>query len=113
MKSVLCWFVVSFSTSLVVLAPATAQVIPSDTLTLQAAVDRAFTANPTIAAARLRGAINAAGLAVAGERLNPEASVEFEKETPKQSYGVAVPLELGGKRDKRIAVSQATIRSGE
>ena len=37
----------------------------------QAAMDRALAANPTIAAARLRRAINLAGLAVAGERLNP------------------------------------------
>jgi cobalt-zinc-cadmium efflux system outer membrane protein len=76
-------------------------------------MDRALAANPTIAAARLRGPINAAGRAVAGERLNPEVSVEFEKEPPKQSYSVAVPLELGGKRDKRIAVGEAAIRAGE
>ena len=54
-----------------------------------------------------------AGLAVARERLNPEAVVEFEKETPKQSFGFSVPLELGGKRAKRIAVGEATIRAGE
>ena len=76
-------------------------------------MERAFAANPTIAAARLRGAINQAGLAVARERLNPEATVEIEKETPKQAYGFALPLELGGKRAKRIAVSEATIRTGD
>src|SRR3977135_3054074 len=81
--------------------PATAQVAPGGSLTLQAAMDRAFAANPTIAAARLRGAINLANLAVAEERLNPDASVEISKETPKQAFGVAVPLELGGKRGKR------------
>ena len=66
-----------------------------------------------LAAARLRGAIHVAGLAVAGERLNPEASVEFAKETPRQSFAFAVPIELGGKRAKRIAVSEATLRAGE
>ena len=86
---------------------------PAATLTLQAATERALAANPTIAAARLRGAVDLAGLAVAAERPNPEASVEIEKETPKQSFGVALPLELGGKRARRIAVSQATIRAGE
>ncbi len=98
---------------LVFAAPAAAQVTPDNSLTLQAAMDRALAANPTIAAARLTSAINLAGLAVAGERPNPEATVEFEKETPKQAFGVAVPLELGGKRAKRIAVSEATIRAGE
>ena len=70
-------------------------------------------ANPTVAAARLRRAINLAGVAVARERLNPEGSVEIEKEAPKQSFGVAVPLELGGKRAKRIALSEATVKAGD
>lgn len=98
---------------LVFAAPAAAQVTPDNSLTLQAAMDRALAANPTIAAARLTSAINLAGRALAGERPNPEATIEFEKETPKQSYGVAVPLELGGKRAKRIAVSETTIHAGE
>jgi len=80
---------------------------------MQAAITRAMAANPTIAAARLRGPINLANLAVARERLNPEASVELEKETPKEAYGVAVPFELGGKRTRRIEVAQATIRAGD
>jgi len=93
--------------------PAAAQVPQPNPLTLQAAMDRALAANPTIAAARLTGAINLAGLALAGERLNPEAIVEFEREIPKQAFGFALPLELGGKRAKRLAVGQATIRVGE
>src|SRR5262245_11211230 len=82
-------------------------------LTLRAAIDQAMAANAMIAAARLRGPINVAELAVASERLNPEGTVEFEKEAPKQAYGVAVPLQLGGKRARRIAVSQATLRLGD
>ena len=99
--------------ALLAAAPAIAQPPPAGSLTLQAALERAVAANPAIAAARLGRAIDVAGLALAGERLNPEASVEIEKETPKQSFGVAVPLELGGKRAKRIAVGEATIRAGE
>src|SRR5262245_49954400 len=77
--------------------PAAGQIAPTGSLTLQAAIDRAMAANATIVAARLRGPVNVAGLAVARERLNPEAAVEIEKETPKQSFGLALPLELGGK----------------
>jgi len=98
---------------LVLSSSAAAQVAPVGSLTLQAAIDRAMAANATIAAARLRGPINLANLAVARERLNPEGSFELEKETPKEAYGVAVPLELGGKRAKRIAVGEATVRAGE
>jgi cobalt-zinc-cadmium efflux system outer membrane protein len=82
-------------------------------LTLDAAFERALNANPTIAAARYRHAIDLANVSVAGERPNPEAHVEIEKETPKQSFGLAVPLELGGKRSRRIAVAQATLEVGQ
>jgi cobalt-zinc-cadmium efflux system outer membrane protein len=91
----------------------TAAAQPAGSLTLQAAIDRAMSANPALVAARLRRAVDLAGVSLAGERLNPEATVEFEKEAPKEAYGVAVPLELGGKRSKRIAVSEATVRAGE
>jgi cobalt-zinc-cadmium efflux system outer membrane protein len=103
----------AYAVSLLLSAPAIAQVATTSSLTLNAAMERALAANATIAAARLRGAINVASLAVARERLNPEATVEIEKEAPKHAFGFAVPLELGGKRAKRIAVSQATIRAGE
>lgn len=86
---------------------------PPGPLTLQAAFDRALSANPTIVAARLRRAVNVAGITVAGERPNPEAHAEIERETPKQAFGVALPLELGGKRTRRIAVAQATLEVGE
>jgi outer membrane protein, heavy metal efflux system len=102
-----------FLTALLAATPSDAQPAPGDVLTLQAAMERAFAANPTIAAARLGAAINLASLEVARERLNPEATVEVEKETPKQAFGLTVPLELGGKRAKRIAVSEAAIRTGD
>src|SRR5436190_11420234 len=89
------------------------QAAPGEPLTLAAAIDRAFLVNPVIAAARLRRPIDAARLAVAGEHPNPELSVEFEKETPRQAFGVSVPLELGGKRDRRVAAGQAALRTGE
>ena len=99
--------------ALLLSVPVAAQVAPVGSLTLQAAIARAMAANATLAAARLRGPINLASLAVARERLNPEAAIEFERETPKEAYGVAVPLELGGKRARRIDVAQATVRAGE
>jgi cobalt-zinc-cadmium efflux system outer membrane protein len=90
-----------------------AQPAPVEPLTLDAAFARALNTNPTIAAARYRHAIDLANVSVAGERPNPEAHAEVEKETPKQSFGVALPLELGGKRSRRVAVAQATLQVGE
>ena len=78
-------------------------------LTLQAAVEQAMSANRTIAAARLRGAIDAAGVGVAAERPNPELTYELSKETPRQSIGATVPIELSGKRQRRIELANATL----
>jgi cobalt-zinc-cadmium efflux system outer membrane protein len=82
-------------------------------LTLEAAFERALNLNPTIAAARYRRAIDLAGVGVARERPNPEVHVEFEKETPKQSFGLAVPLELWGKRSSRVALADAAVQVGQ
>jgi cobalt-zinc-cadmium efflux system outer membrane protein len=86
---------------------------PGTPLTLEAAIERALSANPSIAAARLRRPVNLAGVAVASERPNPEIHAEAERETPKQDVGIAVPIELGGKRARRIAVAEATLQLGE
>jgi len=85
----------------------------ADSLTLEAAFARALSANPSILAARLRRSVDLAEVDVARERLNPEARVEFTKETPKEAYGVALPLEIGRKRTRRIAVSEAALHTGE
>ncbi|MEP6782682.1 MAG: TolC family protein, partial [Acidobacteriota bacterium] len=64
-------------------------------------------------AAQTRRAIGAAGVAVAGERLNPEGRVEFDRDEPHQTYSLAIPLELGGKRARRTGVAQAEIRTAD
>jgi cobalt-zinc-cadmium efflux system outer membrane protein len=82
-------------------------------LTLAAARDRANAANPTIAAARLRRAVNVAGIGVAKERPNPDLLFETARDAPKQSIGMSIPIELGGKRGRRIDVAQATVVTGD
>jgi outer membrane protein, heavy metal efflux system len=82
---------------------------PPSGLTLTGAIERAVAANPTIAAARLQLPIDQAGAGVAAERLNPELAYEWSRETPRQSIGATVPLELGGKRQRRIDLANATI----
>jgi cobalt-zinc-cadmium efflux system outer membrane protein len=79
--------------------------------TLQTAVDRALATNPTLLAARARRAIGMAGVAVAAERVNPEVRVELDRDTPRQSYSVAVPWETGQKRRLRVAVAEAGARA--
>src|SRR5437773_4748536 len=91
-------------------APVLAQDAP---LTLDQALTEALSANPTLMAARLRRAIDLAGIDVARERPNPELRYEQSKETPHQSLTAAQLVELGGKRGRRIAVARAVARIGE
>jgi cobalt-zinc-cadmium efflux system outer membrane protein len=86
---------------------------PAAPLSLQGAIDRALGANRTILAARLQRPIDIAGVSVAGERPNPEITYEASKETPRQAIGGTVPIELGGKRQRRIDLAQATVAVSE
>lgn len=95
--------------ALLIAAPVAAQT--STRFTYAEALQRALAANPAIVAAQARRAIGTAGVAVAGERLNPEGRVEFDRDVPHQAYSVAVPLELGGKRGRRIDVAEAEIKT--
>jgi len=63
--------------SVLLSASAVGQVVTPNRLTRQAAMDRAFTANPTIATTRLRGAIDTATLA---EELSREIGVVPESD---------------------------------
>lgn len=84
---------------------------PPTPLTLSAALDRAMTSNPALLAARARRAIGTAGVAIAEERPNPEGRVEFDRDTPHQAYTLAIPLELGGRRGRRIDLAEASLRT--
>lgn len=65
--------------------------------------------NLALHAARERQLAAAAAVDVARQRPNPEVRVEFERETPTQAYTLGVPLELGGKRGRRIALGTAGV----
>ena len=77
-------------------------------LTLDAALTQALAGNKTLAAARLRPAVDAAGAQVALERPNPEFTYEFEKEAPHHAFSAAFPIEIGGKRARRNDLATAT-----
>ena len=79
------------------------------TLSLNDAMSRAIEANRTILAARTARAIDVAGIQAAGQRPNPEVSFEVARETPHWSFTGTVPLEVSGKRQRRIDVANATL----
>jgi cobalt-zinc-cadmium efflux system outer membrane protein len=86
-------------------SPASAQV----RLTLADAVARARTGNRAIAAARLKQAIDAAGIDVAAERQNPEFAYELDRDFPHQAFSLTFPFETGAKRARRIDLAKATV----
>lgn len=86
---------------------------PGPQITLDQAFALAVANNRAITAACLRRAVDLAGIDVAKERPNPELRYEQSKETPHQSLTAAQPIELGGKRGRRVAVAEAVARTGE
>jgi cobalt-zinc-cadmium efflux system outer membrane protein len=99
--------------AIVAVRPARGQTPATATLSLQGAIERALGANRTLAAARLQRAIDVAGVGVASERPNPEVLYEASKETPRQAIGGTIPIELGGKRQRRIELAHATVAASE
>jgi len=86
-----------------------AQTAAPSSLSLNDAISRAMAANRTVLAAQAARAIDIAGVHAAGQRPNPEFSVEEERETPHWSIGGTLPLEIAGKRGRRIDVANATL----
>src|SRR5204863_6863779 len=78
-------------------------------LTLNEAIGRAVEANRAVLAARSARAIDLAARQAAGQRPNPEVSVEAERETPHWAFGSTIPLDISGKRQRRIDVATATL----
>jgi len=79
------------------------------TLSLSEAMARAVEANRSLLAARAARAIDAAGIQAAGQRPNPEVGFEVARETPHWAFTGTIPLELSGKRQRRIDVANATL----
>lgn len=86
---------------------------PDTPLTLDAARALAERANPRVVAARLRKPVDTAGIDVAGLRPNPELSYELGRDTPRHSFTVTLPVELGGRRSRRLDLARATVTTGE
>ena len=78
-------------------------------LTLEGANARAAANNRAFLASQLQRGVDLAGVDVARQRVNPELSYEYAKETPHQAFSVTLPIETGGKRQRRVALAQATV----
>ena len=91
--------------ALIVTTPAEAQQQP-DKLTLAAALDLAARQNLDLIAARAQVAVAQAGVRIAGQRPNPTASVAVLRDSPHESLFFDQPVEIGGKRGRRIELAR-------
>src|SRR5262249_54199437 len=79
------------------------------TLSLTEALARAVEASPAAVAARAARPIDVAGVGVARQRPNPDFGFEYDKEPPHGAFTGIFPLEIAGKRQRRIDVANATL----
>jgi len=82
-------------------------------LTLSQAIDRALTANPGLVGDRLQTEVARAGVAVAGQRPNPELAFEETRETPHDAATLSQTIETAGKRRRRIELAEAGVAGRE
>jgi cobalt-zinc-cadmium efflux system outer membrane protein len=95
----------ALAATLVVLACGVAWSQPANRISLQAALDLAAKQNLDLLAARQRQAVSKAGVQIARQRPNPTLSFDALRDTPHEGVFADQPLELGGKRGRRIEVA--------
>jgi cobalt-zinc-cadmium efflux system outer membrane protein len=66
--------------------------------------------NLHVRAVRARHAVAATGVAIAGERPNPELNVAYTRSEPRLGTTVTQPVEIGGQRARRIDVARNELR---
>jgi cobalt-zinc-cadmium efflux system outer membrane protein len=91
--------------------PAPAQQAPA--LTLDVVLTEALAASPALTAARLGRQEAQARRDIAGLRPNPDLTLERTNDLPRDAASLALPIERGGKRRRRIALADAQAQSGE
>ncbi|HZD95299.1 MAG TPA: TolC family protein [Candidatus Sulfotelmatobacter sp.] len=82
-------------------------------LDLRSALTAAEAGNLELRAVRQQRALAIAGLTTARQMPNPVLSFTVARDTPHEGVSLDFPLELGGKRGKRIAVAQEEQKAAE
>lgn len=90
--------------------PATRTTSASDAgLTLEQVYELAARDNLQINAVRRRRAVAEAGVTIAGQRPNPDFISSYTRSEPRLNYSISQPIELGGKRAKRLEVARGEL----
>lgn len=78
-------------------------------LTYQAALDLATARNLGLATAMRQRAIREAAVRIARQWPNPDFSFEVSRDAPHEVVSVGFPIEIGGKRSRRIQLAQEQV----
>lgn len=96
-----------FATVLLALgSPGSLAAQETQSLTLEAALDRAEKQNLDLRASRAQHAVTMAGVRIAEQIPNPTAFFSVLRDTPHESLFFDQPLEIGGRRGKRIELAK-------
>jgi cobalt-zinc-cadmium efflux system outer membrane protein len=87
--------------------------VPSAPLTFEAALNLAAGRNLRVEAARRQRAVRESAVRTAGLLPNPEIVAESSRDTPHQMVSLDVPLELGGKRSRRVDLAREELSLAE
>src|SRR6266852_2032128 len=79
---------------------------PPVTLALRDALNRANRQNLDLATARLRRSVSQAGIRIARQLPNPTLNFTALRDTPHEGLFFAQPVEIGGKRGRRIDLAR-------
>lgn len=85
----------------------------ADGLSFEQIYELAARDNLQVNAVRQRRAVAEAGIQIARQRPNPELITGYTRSEPRLNYSVSQPLELGGKRARRIEVARNELRLTE
>lgn len=94
--------------SLPAVAPAAEETEP---LTLDRTIAIALASNRDLLAARMERSVAEGGLGTARELPNPELALEGSRETPNYGATLSFPIEIAGKRVRRIRLAEAGAES--
>jgi cobalt-zinc-cadmium efflux system outer membrane protein len=107
-------YLAAIAFAVAVVAPATAgqPAVPTP-LTYPRALELATSRNLGVAAATRARVIREAAIRTAGEIPNPDLSLDFTQDVPHQVVTLGVPIELGGKRRRRIDLAREELSLAE
>lgn len=86
---------------------------PAGSLSFERALELASSRNLRVAAARRQRTIREAAIRIARQSPNPDLAVDFTRDVPHYGAMINVPVELGGKRGRRIDLAREELTLAE